>query len=163
MKIKFAALFILLQIILTSGCSLAEDQTIDNKSKNQNAQTYIVGSGEPAESVAKALNNASVIWDPIHEGSRYYEQGKYDLAIATLNKVLELNPQPSEKGVIKSILGDAYEAKGDYQLALNEINWQIAHKPRHENPEYVDKLLARKQNLEKLLTAKNQSLQNQTQ
>ena len=154
-KIFFLPLFF--QLFLTAGCGATQNQDADkniNENKNPGKTHYhVIGESEGMGSLRKKLIQGDPINDLIDEGAIYYEQGKYDLAIKRLKKVLE-NASASNKWVAKGILGRAYEAKGEYVLALKEINWQIEQKPRQE---VIDKLLTRKQNLEKLLAQKKNS------
>ena len=157
---KNKILFVLLsfQAFLITSCSAVEDKSEDNimnKEKDSEKTHYhIVGEREPGEALQKALNKPDEAWDLIHEGSRLYRNKEYDLAILKLKRALEM--PGGDKWVARSRLAEAYEAKGEYALALKEVNWKIQQHPKEEVPA---KLLDKKQFLEKLLAEQTQSSQ----
>ena len=164
MKDKIFYLAVFLQLLLISGCGAAQDQNGDkNMNENQISQKthyHIIGERAAIESVGRELSKPDEIWDHIHTGSRLLREKKYEFSITELKKALENSRiESSERWVARCALGEAYEAKGDYSLALAEINWQIEQHPRQD---YLEELLTKKQKLEKLLAAKDQASQTHT-
>jgi len=156
---KLFFLLLSLQVFLITGCGAVEDKNGDIVMKKEKASDkthfHIIGDNPEANEVlGKALNEPDEAWDLIHEGSRHYRNKEYDLAISKLKRALEI--PGGDEWVARSRLGEVYEAKDEYVLALEQINWQLSLKPREENPEFVDSLVARKQRLEKLLAQKSQ-------
>jgi tetratricopeptide (TPR) repeat protein len=87
----------------------------------------------------------------IKNGSKYEDEGKYDLAIEQYKKAMELG-ENDDKALCRVLLADVYEKSGQYELAIQEIDWIIAQNPREE---VKDEYIARKQKLEKLITERS--------
>jgi len=66
--------------------------------------------------------------DYLKSGQEYYKKGQYDLAIADLNKAIELNPRDAG---IYGWRGSAYSAKGQYDLAIADYNTAIELNPKY--------------------------------
>lgn len=150
-KNKISFMLLPIQMFLITSCGAVENKTGDstmNQEKGSGKTHYhIIGEREAIEAFGKELSKNDPIDELINQGASHYEQREYDLAITELKNALE-KASGSNKWIAKGILGRAYEAKGEYALALQEINWQIAQSPRQE---VIDKLTARKQKLEELL------------
>lgn len=143
MQLRSIIPILFLGVFLASGCFS------ETNKNNSNAHYHFSDDSEGAKEFARALNEKDDAWDLITQGSRHYEAKEYDSAITKLKKALSV--EGCDVWVARGVLGRAYEAKGEHALALNEINWQIAQGPRQD---VIDKLQARKQNLEKLLSGK---------
>ncbi len=161
-KIFFSS--VLVQLLLVSGCGASQekngDQIMSENQKPQKTHYHIIGESKAIEAFGKELSKPDEIWDHIHTGSRLLREKKYEFSITELKKALENSRiESSERWVARCALGEAYEAKGDYSLALAEINWQIEQHPRQD---YLEELLTKKQKLEKLLAAKDQASQTHT-
>ncbi len=145
--------FFLNLVLLTAlpGCVFAANDKKLNETTTQESRTttHIVGTDEEASAAfAKGLRDESFIWDRINRGARYFDAGRYEQAIPQFEDVMKDAKDAPDIWVIKSFLGECYEAVGQYEKSLEYINWQIAQGPRKQ---VVDQLVARKQKLEQLL------------
>ena len=133
-------------IFCATGCS-----AVENNKETDSAKYHIVGSSEKTnEELAAALNKPDEVWDGIHLATKYYEEKKYDQSISELKKVLSSpDLRPTTEWVARAGLGDAYEANGEYNFALEEINWQITQGPRQD---VLDELNARRKRLERAMS-----------
>src|SRR5581483_1555180 len=149
MKQKFCLIFFL-GIFLVSGCHAAGRDGEENPSKETNAKYHVIGSSNNAsESFGAALNTPDEVWNLVQRGGIAYDQKRYDQAIELFEKALKTpGLSRTTEWISRGALSEAYEAKGQYALAIPEIDWQIAQGSRQE---VIEELNARKQNLEKLL------------
>lgn len=87
-------------------------------------------------------------------GNKYAYEGNYQNAIEEYKKALELTRKYNDGigyGVIRSYLSQVYEYAGQYDLALQELNWLISRKPSKEG---LDELIARRNSAEAALEGK---------
>ena len=156
MSNKIFFLLIISQLLLASGCRAAQDkngdQIMSENQKPQKTHYHVIGESKAIEAFGKELSKPDEAWDLIHEGSRLYRNKEYDLATLKLKRALEL--PGGDKWVARSRLEEAYEAKGEYALALKEVTWKIE---QHQKEEVPAELLNKKQNLEKLLADQAQT------
>ena len=74
---------------------------------------------------ASAIENAVNSW---REGKTFYEQGKYDLALAQLDKSINLYPTYEEAYIYRGVI---YSEKKSYDLALAAFTKAIELQPHH--------------------------------
>lgn len=110
----------------------------------------VEGARVNAERTAKQYEIAEVE----RQGTRYEEEGKYDLAIGQYKKALTMKVNNLEEWVLRCALADVYTKSNQDELALEEVNWIISQNPREQvKKEY----LIRKQLLEKIIESKKRT------
>lgn len=107
----------------------------------------VEGAKVNAERTAKIHEIATIVKD----GTKFDEEGKYDLAIEQYKKALNESRDNLDIWIARCALADSYTKSEQYELALEEINWIISQNPRKE---VMDEYLIRKQLLEKLIEGK---------
>lgn len=128
-----------------------QEQSTANKSKSP---FVIVAGRKEGEAMInnKSFKQIDAQWDRIDQARVYERTGNYELAEIEFKKAIEADP--SDQGVPRRGLARIYEASGQYQKALDQINWLLERTSRQD---VKDELLTRKQTLEKLLVAKTQN------
>lgn len=93
------------------------------------ARTWIIFSIIQIASVAglvfsKTPGTSGAIWD------KYFEIGRYDLAIKEINRQLQMHPNDPMSYVPYNDRGEAYRLKGQLDLAIADYNKAIAINPK---------------------------------
>jgi len=89
------------------------------------------------------------VWaDQVKRAGAYEDAKNYEMAEIEYKKAIQLAPEKIDEWESRSGLARIYEATGQYELAIEQLDWLIKGKPRKD---VIDKLLSRKQTLEKLL------------
>ncbi len=164
-NVSVLVLFLFIPAFLLAGCSAkAQDQSKDQgltatlpSNANRDTTVYIVPGKKEAEGVKSMMesdrfNKISTWGRYINQGIGYEQAGKYEQAEVEFKKAIEVDK--NDQGVPRRGLARVYEATGQYQLALEQINWLIQRTSRKD---VLDELIVRKQNLEKLLATKNRT------
>jgi len=92
------------------------------------------------------------------EGDKYFKEGNYDCASKSysvgVKKAIEY--EVGYLWTLKWRLIETYEKSSQYILAIQEIDWLLAHYDPKEKADLIKELQLRKANLEKLLQAQSQ-------
>jgi len=149
-------------IFFLAGCSNKVEEKTENRepkihsSSNTNRDTtlYVVPGKKAAEEMETMMKTDSFKrineWgNHINQGIRYEQAKNYEQAEIEFKKAIEADR--SDQGVPRRGLVRVYETTGQYQLALDQIDWLIQRTSRKD---VLDELLTRKQKLEQLLSKK---------
>lgn len=90
--------------------------------------------------IQERVNQENIAWE-------YYQSGEYEKAIEEYKKVLAMSAH--HQWVPRYRLSEAYEKTGNYELALQEIEWLISQNPRQQ---VMDELMKRKEKILQMIT-----------
>ena len=119
--------------------------------EEHNRATQLPAPGTPArERLDKTWARISEEGEQIDKAMKLEKEGKYDLAILEYKKALEMGMSESEARYGLSI---CYEKTGQYDLAIEQIDWFISKKPGEDA---MKNLIQRKAHIQKLLQEQKQ-------
>lgn len=161
MNKNILAIAFIFTLFIQVGCSSqAEDKVIHKKSEHVESSTagsqkLVVFAGKKeGEAMIEGLKEIQPWANQVKKAANYEEEDDYKQAEIEYLKAIELSPDKADQGVARSGLIRIYEATGKYKLAIEQIDWLLAQGLRKD---VTDKLLAQKQNLEKLLADQTRS------
>lgn len=113
----------------------------------QEHQSFEIGrrNVEGARVIAERNAKIDYFHDILDQGIKYEEEGKYDLAVEQYKKALDTH---HDDWMAHCGLARVYEKSGQYELAIQEIDWIVAQNPRQQ---VKDEYMAQKQRLEKVI------------
>jgi len=154
---------------LASCSSRAEENkkgitTVSPSTAGNTTSVYVVHDKKEAEEMKAMLQTErfrkiDAQWSQIHKAGAYEKAKDYKQAEIEYKKAIELAPEKIDETVPRAALADIYEATGQYEKAIEQLDWLIKGKPRKD---VLDELLTRKQSLEKLLAEQTANQPNQT-
>lgn len=100
--------------------------------------------------IREARNDTEKAWQQYPLADHYAQQGDYEKGIKAAVTGLQYNPNSVE---LHAVCGRLYEATGDYEKALTEIEIAVKlfYQQRHNTTEHPERLMARMHKLKKIL------------
>ena len=164
-NILFLAIILMLSSFFISCSSKANEPNVKkNKSNAESVSAEqpkviaILNSGKDVENW-KRMNEMESFqkidaWGAmLNEAENYEKIKQYNKAEEAYKAAIKLDPE--HQGVARYGLADIYEATGQYQLALEQIEWLMEGQTRQD---VLAELQARKQKLEQLLKEHSTSI-----